>query len=156
MVGFRHRRMRFERWGESCFPVPAYENQCTASTPVGTLTEGEFLNETETGDGMSTETENKRRRGLAASRERVGMRLLLLLIWNAGNEAFSDGDLWHMDTQNIVPGIRLQALLSSGQQLLSTFRHWVGVNPYTWSYDFVKTSVFGKQSPRPGQCKPHL
>ncbi|KAK8345381.1 hypothetical protein V6Z12_A07G144600 [Gossypium hirsutum] len=28
-------------------------------------------------------------------------------------------------------------------------RHWVGINPHTWSYDFVDTCVFGKQSPRP-------
>ncbi|MCD7470591.1 hypothetical protein HAX54_010570, partial [Datura stramonium] len=28
-----------------------------------------------------------------------------------------------------------------------TFRHWAGVNPHTWSYDFAETCVFGKQSP---------
>ncbi|PPS00910.1 hypothetical protein GOBAR_AA19757 [Gossypium barbadense] len=33
-------------------------------------------------------------------------------------------------------------------------RHWVGINPHTWSYDFVDTCVFGKQSPRPDHCDP--
>ncbi|QHO46461.1 uncharacterized protein DS421_6g187610 [Arachis hypogaea] len=28
-----------------------------------------------------------------------------------------------------------------------TFRHWAGVSPHTWSYDFAETCVFGKQSP---------
>ncbi|KAK4387547.1 hypothetical protein Sango_2361300 [Sesamum angolense] len=35
-----------------------------------------------------------------------------------------------------------------------TFRHWAGVSPHTWSYDFAATSVFGKQSPGPGHCDP--
>ncbi|KAK8632807.1 hypothetical protein V6N13_073187 [Hibiscus sabdariffa] len=29
-----------------------------------------------------------------------------------------------------------------------------GVSPHTWSYDFVETCVFGKQSPEPGHCDP--
>ncbi|KAK8966107.1 hypothetical protein KSP40_PGU004744 [Platanthera guangdongensis] len=28
-----------------------------------------------------------------------------------------------------------------------TFRHWAGVSPHTWSYDFAETCLFGKQSP---------
>ncbi|KAK7262996.1 hypothetical protein RJT34_30580 [Clitoria ternatea] len=35
-----------------------------------------------------------------------------------------------------------------------TFRHWAGVSLHTWSYDFVETCVFGKQSPGPGHCDP--
>ncbi|CAN6447358.1 unnamed protein product [Victoria cruziana] len=35
-----------------------------------------------------------------------------------------------------------------------TFRHWAGVSPHTWSYDFAETYVFGKQSPGPGHCDP--
>lgn len=34
------------------------------------------------------------------------------------------------------------------------FRHWAGVSPHTWSYDFAETCVFGKQSPGPGHCDP--
>ncbi|KAI5021532.1 hypothetical protein ZWY2020_058262 [Hordeum vulgare] len=35
-----------------------------------------------------------------------------------------------------------------------TFRHWAGVNPHTWSYNFAETYVFGKQSPGPGHYDP--
>ena len=35
-----------------------------------------------------------------------------------------------------------------------TFRHRAGVSPYTSSYDFAETCVFGKQSPRPLLCGP--
>ncbi|KAK1304123.1 hypothetical protein QJS10_CPB11g00884 [Acorus calamus] len=35
-----------------------------------------------------------------------------------------------------------------------TFRHWAGISPHTWSYDFAETCVFGKQSPGPGHCDP--
>jgi hypothetical protein len=35
-----------------------------------------------------------------------------------------------------------------------TFRHRAGVSPYTSSYDFAETCVFGKQSPRPLRCGP--
>ncbi|PPS06298.1 hypothetical protein GOBAR_AA14340 [Gossypium barbadense] len=35
-----------------------------------------------------------------------------------------------------------------------TFRYWVGVSPHTWSYNFVETCVFGKQSPKPGHYDP--
>ncbi|CAN6446823.1 unnamed protein product [Victoria cruziana] len=35
-----------------------------------------------------------------------------------------------------------------------TFWHWAGISPHTWSYDFVETCVFGKQSPGPGHCDP--
>ena len=36
--------------------------------------------------------------------------------------------------------------------LLLTFQHWAGVSPYTSSYDFAQTCVFGKQSPGPILC----
>ncbi|KAJ3669776.1 hypothetical protein LUZ61_022630 [Rhynchospora tenuis] len=42
------------------------------------------------------------------------------------------------------------AVISSPTSL--TFRHWAGVSPITWSYDFAETCVFGKQSPGPGHC----
>lgn len=35
-----------------------------------------------------------------------------------------------------------------------TFRHWAGVSPHTWSYDFAETCVFGKQSPGLGHFDP--
>ena len=35
-----------------------------------------------------------------------------------------------------------------------TFRHRAGVSPYTSSYDFAETCVFGKQSPGPLRCDP--
>lgn len=35
-----------------------------------------------------------------------------------------------------------------------TFRYFVGINPYTWSSDFVETCVFGKQSLEAGHCVP--
>ena len=38
--------------------------------------------------------------------------------------------------------------------LLLTFRHWVGVSPYTSAYAFAETCVFGKQSPEPLCCDP--
>ena len=31
--------------------------------------------------------------------------------------------------------------------LLLTFQHWAGVSPYTSSFEFAETCVFGKQSP---------
>ena len=33
-----------------------------------------------------------------------------------------------------------------------TFRHWAGVSPYTSSFDFAETCVFGKQSTGPFLC----
>jgi hypothetical protein len=30
-----------------------------------------------------------------------------------------------------------------------TFRHWAGFSPYTSTYVFAETCVFGKQSPEP-------
>jgi hypothetical protein len=35
-----------------------------------------------------------------------------------------------------------------------TFRHWAGVSPYTSSYEFAETCVFGKQSAGPFHCDP--
>ena len=35
-----------------------------------------------------------------------------------------------------------------------TFQHWAGVSPYTSSYDFAETCVFGKQSLGPLHCGP--
>ena len=35
-----------------------------------------------------------------------------------------------------------------------TFRHRAGVSPYTSSYDFAETCVFGKQSLGPFHCGP--
>ena len=35
-----------------------------------------------------------------------------------------------------------------------TFRHWAGVSPYTSSFDFAETCVFGKQSLGPLHCDP--
>ncbi|KAL2224738.1 UNVERIFIED_CONTAM: putative protein ORF91 [Sesamum indicum] len=37
-----------------------------------------------------------------------------------------------------------------------TFRHWAGVSPHTWSYDFAETCVFGKQSPGAWSLRPPL
>ncbi|PWA74212.1 hypothetical protein CTI12_AA254690 [Artemisia annua] len=45
-------------------------------------------------------------------------------------------------------------ILTARLQNSLTFRHWAGVSPYTWSYDFAETCVFGKQSPGPGHSDP--
>ena len=42
--------------------------------------------------------------------------------------------------------------LSSSYQIILTFQHWAGVSPYTSSFDFAETCVFGKQSPGPIHC----
>ena len=36
-----------------------------------------------------------------------------------------------------------------------TFQHWAGVSPYTSSFDFAETCVFGKQSLGPLHCGLH-
>ena len=36
--------------------------------------------------------------------------------------------------------------------LLVTFRHWAGVSPYTSTFVFAETCVFGKQSVEPISC----
>ena len=36
--------------------------------------------------------------------------------------------------------------------LLVTFRHWAGVSPYTTTFAFVETCVYGKQSVEPISC----
>jgi hypothetical protein len=38
--------------------------------------------------------------------------------------------------------------------LLLTFRHWAGVSPYTSTFVFAETCVFGKQSLEPIYCGP--
>src|SRR6266513_4776481 len=38
--------------------------------------------------------------------------------------------------------------------LLVTFRHWAGVSPYTATFVFAETCVFGKQSLEPILCDP--
>ena len=38
--------------------------------------------------------------------------------------------------------------------LLVTFRHWAGVSPYTSTFVFAETCVFGKQSVEPISCNP--
>src|SRR5215207_968221 len=38
--------------------------------------------------------------------------------------------------------------------LLLTFQHRAGVRPYTSSYEFAESCVFGKQSPPPLLCPP--
>jgi hypothetical protein len=38
--------------------------------------------------------------------------------------------------------------------LLLTFRHWAGVSPYTSTFVFAETCVFGKQSLEPIYCDP--
>ncbi len=38
--------------------------------------------------------------------------------------------------------------------LLVTFRHWAGVSPYTSTFVFAETCVFGKQSLEPIACSP--
>ena len=38
--------------------------------------------------------------------------------------------------------------------LLLTFRHWAGVSPYTSTFVFAETCVFGKQSLEPFHCGP--
>ncbi|KAG5040186.1 hypothetical protein JHK82_012308 [Glycine max] len=37
-----------------------------------------------------------------------------------------------------------------------TFGHWASISPHTWSYDFEKTCVFGKQSPGPSHYDPFV
>ena len=41
---------------------------------------------------------------------------------------------------------------SSHLQLTLTFQHWAGVSPYTSTYVFAETCVFGKQLPGPIHC----
>ena len=37
-----------------------------------------------------------------------------------------------------------------------TFRHWSGITPYTSSYEFAGSCVFGKQSPGNNSLRPRL
>ncbi|KAJ1681954.1 hypothetical protein LUZ63_022825 [Rhynchospora breviuscula] len=50
-------------------------------------------------------------------------------------------------TAAVSPGasVASSTVISSPTSL--TFRHWAGVSPHTWSYDFAETCVFVKQSP---------
>ena len=45
---------------------------------------------------------------------------------------------------------------SSHLQLTLTFQHWAGVSPYTSTYVFAETCVFGKQLPGPIHCESHF
>ena len=45
----------------------------------------------------------------------------------------------------IVTAAVHQGLNSLREQILLTFWHWAGVSPYTYSYEFAETCVFGKQ-----------
>lgn len=49
----------------------------------------------------------------------------------------------------------LSSPLRIHSQFPLTFQHRGGVSPYTSSYDFARTCVFGKQSFPPGLCAPH-
>ena len=49
----------------------------------------------------------------------------------------------------------LSSPLRIHSQFPLTFQHRAGVSPYTSSYDFARTCVFGKQSFPPGLCAPH-
>ena len=43
--------------------------------------------------------------------------------------------------------------VSSFLQLTLTFQHWAGVSPYTSTFVFAETCVFGKQLPGPIHCE---
>ena len=49
----------------------------------------------------------------------------------------------------------LSSPLRIHSQVPLTFQHRAGVSPYTSSYDFARTCVFGKQSLPPILCAPH-
>ena len=49
----------------------------------------------------------------------------------------------------------LSSPLRIHSQFPLTFQHRAGVSPYTSSYDFARTCVFGKQSLPPILCAPH-
>ncbi|KAK4434434.1 hypothetical protein Salat_0606200 [Sesamum alatum] len=59
------------------------------------------------------------------------------------------GGLRPIDTVNLRLSLAVGPDTRSPTSLI--FRHWAGVSPHSWSYDFAETCVFGKQSPRPGR-----
>ena len=51
-------------------------------------------------------------------------------------------------TADIHPGLHKSAIdLAIFHRLCLTFGHWSGVTPYTSSYEFAGSCVFGKQLP---------
>ena len=55
----------------------------------------------------------------------------------------------------IVTAAVHRGFISELAPLHLTFRHWAGVSPYTSSFEFAETCVFGKQSAGPFLCGPH-
>ena len=52
----------------------------------------------------------------------------------------------------IVTAAVHQGLVSLLAQIHVTFWHWAGITPYTSSYEFAESCVFGKQSPELFRC----
>ena len=52
----------------------------------------------------------------------------------------------------IVTAAVHQGLDSELALILVTFWHWAGITPYTSSYEFAESCVFGKQSPEFFRC----
>ena len=52
----------------------------------------------------------------------------------------------------IVTAAVHQGLVSLLAQIHVTFWHWAGITPYTSSYEFAESCVFGKQSPELFSC----
>jgi hypothetical protein len=52
----------------------------------------------------------------------------------------------------IVTAAVHQGLDSKLALILVTFWHWAGITPYTSSYEFAESCVFGKQSPEFFRC----
>jgi hypothetical protein len=54
----------------------------------------------------------------------------------------------------IVTAAVYRGFSSVREHLPLTFRHWAGISPYTSTFVFAETCVFGKQSPEPFLCDP--
>ena len=52
----------------------------------------------------------------------------------------------------IVTAAVHQGLISMLSHIHVTFWHWAGITPYTSSYEFAESCVFGKQSPEFFRC----
>ena len=52
----------------------------------------------------------------------------------------------------IVTAAVHQGLISVREHIHVTFWHWAGITPYTSSYEFAESCVFGKQSPELISC----
>ena len=52
----------------------------------------------------------------------------------------------------IVTAAVHQGLISPLSRIHMTFWHWAGITPYTSSYEFAESCVFGKQSPEFFRC----